>query len=104
MKPQVRKHTSSDSHTHIHAHRTNRFMNLLNDMKARGTPPPDDQRMWASLMRVRDPATGLPYDDKITAANIGVAFIAGFHTTAYSTMCVCFVCVCVACCSLSCPQ
>eukprot|EP00983_Pelagomonas_calceolata_P118533 1160515-Pelagomonas_calceolata.AAC.10 len=37
---------------------TSRFDGMLEEFRARGPPPEEDKRMWAQIMRARQPSTG----------------------------------------------
>eukprot|EP00891_Asterochloris_glomerata_P001568 jgi/Astpho2/1568/Aster-x1016 len=53
-------------------------MDLLKDVQKR---PPPEHTIAAHLLRIRDPNTGLPLDERTLQAEIGLLFIAGFETS-----------------------
>ncbi|BDA50154.1 Cytochrome P450 3A13 [Coccomyxa sp. Obi] len=57
-----------------------RMMQLLQEVKARGEPGPEDVSIAAHLLRLRDQATGRPLPDALLAGEFGVFFAAGIES------------------------
>lgn len=49
-------------------------------VKARGEPADDDVSIAAHLLRLRDPATGMPLPDDLLAGEFGLFFSAGIES------------------------
>ncbi|KAF5830317.1 cytochrome P450, partial [Dunaliella salina] len=62
------------------------FDGMLEEFRSRGPPPEEDKRMWAQVMRARDPSTGLPFPDKVVSAQIAVLLTAGYDTSSWTSV------------------
>ncbi|KAF5839758.1 cytochrome P450 [Dunaliella salina] len=61
------------------------FSGFLDEFKARGPPDVNDTRIWAQLMRVKDPQTGGPFPDTLIKGNIAILLIAGYDTSSWTS-------------------
>ena len=63
----------------------NRWYSLLEsvlaDVRARGPPAESDVSLMAHLLRIVDPATGLPLTDAQLLPELGIVFVAGMETS-----------------------
>ncbi|KAK9819257.1 hypothetical protein WJX81_005098 [Elliptochloris bilobata] len=57
---------------------------LLAELRARGPPADDDTTIAAHLLRMRDPATGLPLSDEQLLPEVSIIFAAGLETTGHT--------------------
>lgn len=53
---------------------------LVEEVKSRGPPSPEDPSIAAHLLRLRDPDTGEPLSDDLLTGEFGVYFTAGIES------------------------
>mmetsp|Transcript_9942 Transcript_9942/g.27042 ORF Transcript_9942/g.27042 Transcript_9942/m.27042 type:complete len:541 (+) Transcript_9942:89-1711(+) len=62
------------------------FDGMLEEFRSRGPPPEEDKRMWAQIMRARQPSTGLPYPDQVISGQIATLMVAGYDTSSWTSV------------------
>ncbi|CAD7702104.1 unnamed protein product [Ostreobium quekettii] len=59
---------------------------ILKELRGRGEPAADDHSLWACLMRLKDPETGVPLDDELLCPEVATFILAATDTTAHQAM------------------